>query len=381
MRGLTVVARIKPGQEEALERILTSIDRSQQENPYVRLAEDRRTHGQRWAIIYDPDNGHRLLLAIEYDGKLDSYIQNMVELSPGLDAIWGKCEGYPGRAGFASFVHENCYPSQAFYIGFRDETVESIRNKMLVRQRLEEWLDHASPQVELLSEAIARSTSSRSWRKALSARLAATRDAFHQWWVGIVLRILRPLSQLGETSNFSKVTSGRSESESERGRSLKKLAGQMITLTEVKPRRYLRLRVALAVTEFLGRSGWAPGMFANVGTLHSFRWVLIDGGKRLFFLSVFDGSWQNYMGDFMDKIIWALDGVYNNVRDYPLGGMKEIEPFKKFVLDHQFEPQLFYSAYPSETVMHLIRDRQINTTLAEGLGVDSDAARRLLEIL
>jgi len=117
------------------------------------------------------------------------------------------------------------------------------------------------------------------------------------------------------------------------------------------------------LNEFLGKYGWAPGQFADVGTLHSFRWVLIDGGKRIIFLSVYDGSWQNYMGDFIDKIVWALDGVYNNTLDYPMGGMADVVPFQRWILNHQYEPQLFYRAYPNETVLNLIRDRTINNTL------------------
>src|SRR5262249_58474446 len=125
---------------------------------------------------------------------------------------------------------------------------------------------------------------------------------------------------------------------------------------------YWLVRLTFLVNEFLGKYGWAPGQFADVGTLHSFRWVLIDNNRRLIFLSVYDGSWQNYMGDFIDKIIWALDGVYKNTREYPKGGMKDVVRFQRWILNHQYEPQLFYRAYPKETVLNLIRDRTINNT-------------------
>jgi hypothetical protein len=208
------------------------------------------------------------------------------------------------------------------------------------------------------------------------------RVAFHDWWLGILLDIIKPITQWGQITNFSLVAD---PADARAGRNLSRLDGQMITVTEVKPFRYLRLRMAMAANEFLGKYGYAPGQFANVGTLYSFRWVLIDNRKRLIFLSVFDGSWQNYMGDFIDKIVWALDGIYNNTKDYPPGGMKQIDAFKAWILRHQYEPQLLYKAYPDETVLNLIRDREINQSLAAQLysagRFDSEEARQLMQAL
>jgi hypothetical protein len=91
------------------------------------------------------------------------------------------------------------------------------------------------------------------------------------------------------------------------------------------------------------------------------------------------------MGDFIDKIIWALDGVYNNTRDYPPGGMRQVNAFQEWILDHQYPPILLYKSYPSETVLNLIRDREINNALARRLWaaarVDSENIKPLLKTL
>jgi hypothetical protein len=208
------------------------------------------------------------------------------------------------------------------------------------------------------------------------------RSAFHDWWVGTLVRLIMPITQWGQTTDYPRVPSF---TDIESRRKLSRLNGQMTTITELKPWRFPRLRMALAVNEFLGKYGYAPGQFANVGTLYSFRWVLIDGGKRLIFISVFDGSWENYMGDFIDKIIWALDGVYNNTKDYPPGGMRQVNAFQSWILDHQYPPLLFHKAYPTETVLNLIRDREINHVLARRIwgatGMDSENIKPLLKTL
>src|SRR5438045_1336775 len=133
MNALTVVARIKPGEEPALKKVLQEINFDPNNNPYMRLPEGQKTHCIRCAIIHDDENGYRLLVATEYDGDLENYLRELVLISPGLDTIWGQCEGYRGKEFFEKFIRKNAYETQAFYIAFRDETVQSIKDKVAVR--------------------------------------------------------------------------------------------------------------------------------------------------------------------------------------------------------------------------------------------------------
>ena len=104
MNGLTVLARIKSGQEEPLRDLLTQIDQSKATNPYINFPEYRLTHGSRWSIIYDEENGFRLLFVTEFDGYFEDFVRELAVTTPGMDAIWGKCEGYEGSARFEEFV-------------------------------------------------------------------------------------------------------------------------------------------------------------------------------------------------------------------------------------------------------------------------------------
>lgn len=382
MNALTVLAKIKPGHNQGLEHTLTRIQEHPDDNGLILVGQDNLTHCARWMITFHDDQGYRLLLLTEYDGGLSDYISHLVRISPGLDEIWGHCEGYTDAAHFEQFIRANRYETQAFYIGFRDETVQSIRNKIAVRKILENLLDQALPGASPWLEVLNRLPPAQGLSPSLSRTWRHARATFHYWWVGMLLRIIMPITQLGQTRNFPKVPS---LTDIESRRKLSRLNGQMTTITEVKPGRFPRLRLAFAANEFLGKYGYAPGQFANVGTLHSFRWVLIDGGKRVIFVSVFDGSWENYMGDFIDKIIWALDGVYNNTKDYPPGGMRQVNEFQTWILQRQYPPLLFYKAYPEETVLNLVRDRAISEGLAKRLwsaaNIDSENTGALLKTL
>ena len=370
MNALTVLARIRSGQEDALRELLAAIGSAPGGNPYIHFDEDLNTHSARWSVVHDPENGYRLLLATEFDGVLEEYVTLLADTTPGLDDIWGKCEGYTGREHFFEFIRLNSYETQAFYIAYRDETVASIRTKISVRERLEDLLDTPSPWLRPLLAMISGAPQTAGIIDRICGLWTSARLAFHNWWANLFLAILKPLTQIGETKDYSRVSTVCGPGQKLRVQApTAALAGQMITITDVKPGlfRFIWLRAALALNEFLAKYAFPPGLFAYVGTLWSFRWVLIDNNKRLIFLSVFDGTWQNYMGDFIDKIIWALDGIYNNTKNYPPGGMSEIDAFKAFILTYQFEPQILYKAYPKESVMNLIRDRTINAALADGL--------------
>ncbi|OAN67120.1 hypothetical protein [Sphingomonas sp. TDK1] len=386
MNDLTVYVPIKSGQVESLRSILQRINDNKLDNDLYLLQEDRLTHSSRWVIVDDdPGRGPQLLLAAEFDGELDDYLRHQMAITPGLDEIWSHCEGYAGRAHFIDFIRSNAFPTQAFYIAFPDETVASIRAKIAVRERLEGLLDRAGPVAESTAAVLAGMPNVRTpWQK-VGDFLGRVRQNFHDAWLSLLLAIIKPISQIGQTKNFSRVTSFVKNPLTPRAQQLTDLDGQMVTITTIKPWRYPRLWLAFWINQFLGRFGWAPGLFADVGNLHSFRWVLIDNRKRLIFLSVYDGSWQNYMGDFIDKIIWALDGVYNNTFGYPKGGMRDVTQFQRWILNHQYQPQLFYRAYPEESVLNLIRDRTSNNTLAQmaqaGLALESAKVRDTLNAL
>jgi hypothetical protein len=400
MNHFAIIAKIKRGQEDGLRRVLKEVNDDPSNNPYVRLTHSKLTHFLRWVILNDDDNGPRLLLATNYDGDVKSYVDELVSIGPGMDRIWEKCEDYAGKSRFLEFVGQNWYNTQAFYVGFPNETVAGIRRYATIREHLEQFLDleevaqlldqpGVQPFLSLLSEASGRRTG---WRTAevLTAAVGAAIDRIRRSaLLGVFLPTAYAFSQIGQTSDFVRVSAMRQDEGSstrQTERRIDKVAlddgtvqNQMTTFTTIRPGRFPRLRLALVATSVLSQYGYLPGEFADVGTLHSFSWVLVDQGKRMLFLSNFDGSWQNYMGDFVNKLVWGLDGLYNNTFGYPAAGMKDVIPFTQYILDHQIPPEVFYSAYPHQTVMNIVRDRRIVRALTANY--DSHALATWLNLL
>jgi len=146
---------------------------------------------------------------------------------------------------------------------------------------------------------------------------------------------------------------------------------QMSSLTVVKQgafRRLLLIAVLFAVDR-LGRYVFIRGKLAGIPSIHYARWLTIDKGRRLLFLSNFDGSWENYIGDFIDKAATGLTAIWSNAYGFPrtrwltLGGARDEQRFKAYVRASQVPTQFWYSAYPKLTVVDIRRNARIRAGL------------------
>src|SRR4029453_4564878 len=104
-------------------------------------------HFARFAILDDRDRGpdrKRLLYSSNYDGYLEAHVDELIAITSDIDAIWGCCEGYAGRAQFGAFIRAHTSEPDAFYIAFRDETVEDIQRSIALRRQVQSLLDTPS---------------------------------------------------------------------------------------------------------------------------------------------------------------------------------------------------------------------------------------------
>lgn len=380
---VSILAPIKPRTERALRAVLAEIESSHRDNPYLRLARSPSTHLANFVIVDDPTHGKRLLFTAVFDGELDDYVDELLAVGPGVDAIFSACEGYYGRAAFRAFVRANRIAPAGSFTGFPFETVANVVRMIDLRGAIERFLDQPAvarrlenPGVEALFDAVAQlAPQPPQLRTVAPSKLdrvaAAARGAFF----GAVLALLRLYGTTVVDDRFRGVASNLDQ----RIDPATSDADFMTNVTEVKPGRLWRLRLSLAGLNLLGRYAFPPGLFGNVSTIHHAHWLLVDGGTRMIFQSRFDGSWENYMGDFADKIAWGIDTIFCNVAGYPSAGMKDIDTFKRFVRDHQWAHLVDYFAYPGETVLNIMRDREIAHALQSILAVP--LARTLLEAL
>lgn len=383
-KALTVIVKIRSGEEASLKSFLADIGRHIRTNSSVRWTESRLVHFARWAILPDPNRGgSRLLFACNYDGELEAFLEELVAIAPGLDQIWGHCEGYTGQSNLLAFIQEHTYKPQAFFIAVRTATVQTIRSAIDLREQIQnfldlsavaQWLDY--PSITPFLDQLAKVPKMLPWWKAigqlgmqvmaaLGAGVEAIVDAVRKALIAIAIFFVKPLGQptqpqtLGTYSGLD--TDKTQELEAFEDRIVQ---NQMNIITDIQPSRLLRLQLILLLIDLAGKYLFPPGELLDIRTIHFARWVIIDGGKRMLFISNYDGSWENYIGDFVDKGNFGLNAIWNNSVNYPPGGAQDIVSFRKYVRDHQVPSQMFYCAYPQATVKNILRDRHISQTLA-----------------
>jgi hypothetical protein len=149
---------------------------------------------------------------------------------------------------------------------------------------------------------------------------------------------------------------------------------QLSHVVEVKAGwvRRATLGALLPVLNFGARHIYNQGSLFGVSTLHFVRWVLIDGGRRLMFLTNYDGSMINYVGDFVNKswqIPSVLTAIWSNTVRFPptrwllFAGARDIKGFTAFLREHQVETQVWYSAYKRVTTGNIINNARIRRGL------------------
>lgn len=142
--ALTCFCPITSGRDE-LEQYLRALPRGP-ESPVARLP---RTHLARWVVIDrlpgdapEPDRLDRpyLLFTACVDGDARSYARELAErLRPELDAIWGRCAGYPGSAdpaAFADWLLAHHVRTSFFVSAYPKATVQDVHNALAAREQI-----------------------------------------------------------------------------------------------------------------------------------------------------------------------------------------------------------------------------------------------------
>jgi hypothetical protein len=436
-RGLTVLAPIRLGEEKRLRDVLRPIGddirgrtlKGAAGRPHIDFNRSSSIHFARFAILDDRDRGpdrKRLLYSSNYDGDLEAHVAELIAITSDIDAIWGCCEGYAGRAQFGAFIRAHTSEPDAFYIAFRDETVEDIQRSISLRRQVRSLLDTPSagrlatilpglsgrePEwVRVVRRAVA--TAGRSLGAAIAWSIRAlpiladllqaiVRCGFKNVYSG-TLRIIASLDRYLVFRCVNRLTRNRlpplksvysSVALDNRSVPVPTVPGdetpsaqdelspafredvitqnQLTLITVVREGQADRVRAVMAAINSYARRLAPPGSLIGISTIHFVRWLVIDDGRRLMMISDYDGSWESYIDEFAELILSGLDAIWETSYGYPPDGARDLPAFKRFLRSHQVPSEVFYSAYPEETVLNIVNDRALANacaTMAEHIG-------------
>jgi hypothetical protein len=158
-------------------------------------------------------------------------------------------------------------------------------------------------------------------------------------------------------------------------------ANQFSVFGSLKPgaARLWSMRFFLWITSYAARHIFNRGRLARVSTIHFARWVPFDGGKRMLFSSVYDGSLESYMDDFINKVGYGLNITFSNGIGYPRthwlvgDGCRDEQTFKRVLRRHQLATEVWYNALPGITAAN----KQRNSMIRAGVDAHSMSAEQI----
>jgi len=375
----------------------------------------------------------QLVLSTNYDEPLAAHLTELVDVGgPALDRIYQHCTGYPAPGersdgDVISYLRAHDVGYDTLYVGTRGRTVKQIRREADLRTAIQQFLDERSredpslrgqsPEAvrasiqdfvrsdpDLSPKALLRSDSNFAWARSdppeAPSRWPQPWDStlFAALTTALLLLVALPwasgsgwallgvegallLGGFGAYVAWLRRRERRDEefppvTDYEHVRRLAEtedriVQNQMSSVTTVKAGRlrYATLCTVLWAIDLFGRYVYTEGRLGSISSIHFARWVAIDDGRRLVFFSNFDGSWENYLGDFIDKAASGLTAVWSNTVGFPKtrflvgAGARDEKRFKAYARNSQVLTQVWYSAYRDLTVQNINNNSAIRAGL------------------
>ncbi len=154
----------------------------------------------------------------------------------------------------------------------------------------------------------------------------------------------------------------------------------MISIQRLVPdvfRKNIALPLMLnAIYGVLGRQRFRPGFLANVGTVHSARWLHLPDTDNYVFIGNYDGSFESYLEDFSKMAIEGTNLAWGNCIGFPKirgifkGGVEDSDRFKRYARRSMKPTSFWYSAVSDKSAEQIRR----NALIRDGLTQDSLSA-------
>jgi hypothetical protein len=369
------------------------------------------THFMRFVIIPDAELGDLLAWEVNYDGELEDWLSRVAEVA-GIDRIFECCVDYPGtrrRDDWVAWMLEHRIRAAAFYCAYPGVPRKEIVNDLAVRQKLRELADtqrsdfEALPPHEIqrrLNEGVAAEPKLKSSvildedvRWFLSRVLALIAAVIVLpfllaivlvWWLWALLAAERNDEVAPEPKHAVHTAAELAALED------KIRQNQLTHVVDVKPGvfRAFTLWAVLHVIDVLAGVVYVDGHLGGITSIHFARWVIVRDRRavpraqrrdRLVFFSNYDGSWESYLGEFIDRAAMGLTAIWSSTEGFPktkllmFQGATDEERFKQWTRDHQLVTQMWWSGVRESTVQNIRDDIWLRRRLAAALDDDERA--------
>jgi len=404
---LTFITKVNPDRVSDLKKLLDEIGSDVENNPYIPYPDLKLLHFSSFVLTDDSGYGAYLVFENNFDGKLDPYLEDLyAHAADGLHRIYSCCRNYPAmntadKDQLLSYLRGHVVHPNAYHIGNVGRSVLRTQHEDALRDGVQDFLDDvvkhgnigAPTSIRQKVQAFVQSQPALAWAADAQPRQTAMERFIPRLKIAVValialllLPLLIPLALIWILMLWWTETHEPSPPELDVKDHVKELVkredrthivqNHMCSITTVKPSVFRRvtLRGILWLVNLLARTS-DKGELSGIPSIHFAHWSLIDNGRRMLFVSNFDGSWENYLDDFIDKASTGLTAIWSNTLGFPKTrwlikeGARDGSRFKANARDKQTYTNVWYSAYKPLTVQTIdnnsaIRD-DLFTTLDE----------------
>ncbi len=403
---LTIIAKVKPDRVADLKQMLHEMrEPNVERNLLIPFLDLKLLHFASLVIHEDPVYGAYFVFEHNFDGDLDPYLEDLYShAAEGLHSLYSCCLDYTApnardKSALLSYLRARVVYPNAYHIGNVGRTLQRTHQEAALRDCLENFLDDVVKQGNIGSpgsirervQTFARSQPQLAWALSVSPRQTLMEKFLPRFkivMVAVVALVLLPLllplaiiwilmlrwTETHEPPPAEQDVKDHVKDLVEHEDRTHIVQNHMCSITSVKPGRFRRvtLRGVLWLVNLIARTS-DKGELRGIPSIHFAHWSLIDNGRRLLFVSNFDGSWENYLDDFIDKASSGLTAIWSNTVDFPVtnwlvkDGARDGSRFKAIARAKQIKTNVWYSAYKPLTVQTIDNNSSIREDLFTSL--------------
>jgi len=339
----------------------------------------------------------RLVFSSNFDGNVDDHITGLVTVFPEyFDELYECCEGYPEPAARNTESRKNylmqwMVNTTAFYVGAPGRSLQQIKQEDELKKFIwnfintNKWDSQTAVQIQKTIQQEVDARPEFEWSKQM-AKIPSV-NLFGMAVLVLVMFILLPVIIIWililhffyerRDKNSEVMLSQLKDSHVRKLEAYEDLfnQNQFTQVLVMKPGqvRLITVQALMLFARTLISNLFVKGKLMGIPTIHFARWILIDKNKHMLFFSNFDGSWQQYLGDFIDKSGWGLTGIFSNTVNFPktnflfTGGAYDEEHFLAWSRGTQILTQVWYSAYHHLSIKNIVNNTLIRNELRKNL--------------
>jgi hypothetical protein len=413
--ALTILTPVDPAHVDDLEPMLAQLGANIAKQTLIPFDQLDLLHFTSWVIIQSVKFGPQLVFESNFDGTPQAFLDQLASRArAALDEIYKFCPGYPSSGdnhAVAAYLLQHAVYTDTFYVGCVGLTRQRINQDKRLREKIEIFLDNLSPiptakETRRLIQDFVRADPELQWALttpetpslwdkivfwspvAIAGLILVVLIVFivhhHGLLIPIVMLALLVFAayvvlrqhEISDPSISDEPNDLATQAPPTHVRYLvqqedRRPQNHLASVTIVKPGlfRFTLLKIVLAAINILARFKYNKGQLGGIPSIHFARWAMINHGEQLLFLSNFDGSWEHYLGEFIDQAAGGLSAVWSNAVNFPRttalvkGGAADEQMFKAYARRSQIPAQLWYSAYPFLSVPNILDNAAIRQSL------------------